>query len=367
MAEDPRALASAVDLRQPAEVATVRSWSAGPFVPADDFIPLPRMFQDRAAANPGADAVSDTERVLSYASLAARVSRLEAHLRARGIGRADRVGVCVRRTVDMVTALLAVSATGAAYLPLDPDFPAQRLEFIARDADLRCLVAGGGTTPPAVGAEIVTLEDRPDALRPHCADARSGIGHGDPVYLLYTSGSTGTPKGTVLDHGNLWNFFRGMDEAIGISATDRMLALSSISFDISAAELLWPLTRGASTVIAPERMIERLARGQDSLRHLLRRFQPTLLLTTPSFLAAVATEPGLLQSLDCLRALLIGGEVLPLGLAHRVWMGTARLPRLGVRPASCAGDCPGADPPPDGTGTRRGSNTPPHRDGPLYR
>src|SRR5439155_7142080 len=147
----------------------------------------------------------------------------------------------------------------------------------------------------------------------------------DVAYLMYTSGSTGRPKGTAVRHRNVVNFFIGMDRCIGVGPADRLLALTSISFDISVLELLWPLVRGGEVVVAPERMIDNLVPGGDrvSFAELCVRHRPTLVQATPSFFAAVASLPDALGSLGSARALLIGGEAFPAGVARQL---TSALP-----------------------------------------
>jgi amino acid adenylation domain-containing protein len=357
LAADPSAVAARAELRGPDELRAVGSWSAGPAPRADRPASLPAAFRAQVAARPDATAVCDADGTLSYRELAGRVHGLAHRLRTAGVGRGDRAGVCVPRGADLVVALLGVLAAGAAYVPLDPGFPAARLEFIASDAELRCVVAGpGAAVPTASGVPVVPVTgasgngapgdgvarvpadgasadgvpatgDRPAAAEDGPMDEPPDEPDGtDPAYVMYTSGSTGRPKGTVVEHRNLAAFLLAMDRAIGISPGERILALTSASFDISVLELLWPLARGAATVVCPERMVERLCGGADSLADLVRRFRPGLVQATPSFLAAVASRPAALGALTGLRALLVGGEALPVGLARQL---TGALP--GVR------------------------------------
>ncbi|GHJ41948.1 non-ribosomal peptide synthetase [Streptomyces sp. TS71-3] len=328
LAADPAAR-PVTDLRGAHERALLDAWN-DTAVPYDTGATVSGLIDRQIAATPEATALVDGHERLSYAELDERTARLAHHLRACGAWRGSRIGVSARRSADLVITLLAIARTGAAYVPMDPGFPADRLRYIAEDAALDCLVTGAGGPEDLAAGAVVRLDRDAQriAARP-AGPLDDGPRAGDPVYVIYTSGSTGRPKGTVLLHRNVGNFFAGMDRRIGLGAGDVVLALTSVSFDISVLELLWPLTRGATVVVGGERMIERLtpADGEDSLRDLLGRHLVTLVQATPSFLAAVAAQPEALDALRPLRALLVGGEAFPSGLAQRL---LAALPSVRV-------------------------------------
>ncbi|MFJ4870090.1 amino acid adenylation domain-containing protein [Streptomyces sp. NPDC088757] len=319
LATDPAA-PLATELRGADERALLDAWN-DTALPYDTGATVSGLIDRQIAATPQAVALVDGHEHLSYAELDERAARLAHHLRAGGAWRGSRIGVSVRRSADLVVTLLAIARTGAAYVPMDPGFPADRLRHIAEDAALDCLVteAGGPEAPAACAVVRLDRDARRIAARP-TGPLDDGPRADDPVYIIYTSGSTGRPKGTVLPHRNVGNFFAGMDQRIGLGTDDVVLALTSVSFDISVLELLWPLTRGATVIVGGERMIERLtpADGEDSLRDLLGRHPVTLVQATPSFLAAVAAQPEALDALRPLRALLVGGEAFPSGLARRL-------------------------------------------------
>ncbi|HTZ45331.1 MAG TPA: amino acid adenylation domain-containing protein, partial [Jatrophihabitans sp.] len=297
------------DLRSAGERALAGSFDG----PAVEIHPagIDSAFRQQAARTPAATAVSDAGRSLSYAELDAEVQALADRLRAAGAAPGTLFGVSLRRSATLVTALLAVLRTGAAYVPLDPGYPAGRLAFIAADAGLGVVVADAGWDA-VPGLRVVV----PDGARGTPEPAgRAGADDG-VAYVIYTSGSTGAPKGTVLTHANVANFFAGMDRAVGIGGGDTLLALTSVSFDISVLELLWPLARGGHVVVAGDRMIERL--GDDdagSLSALARRFDPTIVQATPSFYGALADYPQAAAGFTRLRSVLVGGEALPAGTA----------------------------------------------------
>ncbi|MFD9595830.1 amino acid adenylation domain-containing protein [Kitasatospora sp. NPDC059973] len=279
----------------------------------------PALFgQVRAVAldHPTRPAVSDRTTTLTFAELALAAEALGRRLVARGAGPGDRVGVMVERGVDLVVALLGVSAAGAAYVPLDPGYPAERRRTVVEDAHLALLVTDGGGREFDVPAVEVT----PRRAEPGLAEiVLPSPSPQDPAYVIHTSGSTGRPKGVVVTHANVAALFDALDTAYGSPFDDTFLAVTSVAFDIAVMELLWPLTRGGATVVSPARMVDRLdSPGDDGLPSLVRRFRPTLFQATPSLLSAIASSEEALLSLRHLRALHVGGEVLPVGLARRL-------------------------------------------------
>ena len=270
-----------------------------------------------ALAHPGRLALADLARALTYAELAMTAEALGRRLVARGTGPGDRVGVMVARGVDLVVALLGVSAAGAAYVPLDPGYPVERLRTIVADAELAVLVTDGSGPEFDVPMVHVTSSGRAGtdlaeivlpAPSPH-----------NPGYVIYTSGSTGRPKGVVVTNANVVALFDALDETYGSPFDDTFLAVTSVSFDIAIMELLWPLTRGGVSVVSPAGMINRLdSRSDGNLPSLMRRFRPTLFQSTPALLSAIASYEEALRSLRGLRVLCVGGEVFPIGLARRL-------------------------------------------------
>lgn len=208
-----------------------------------------------AAANPDKLAVAAKGLELSYAELDQQSNKLAYLLQSRGVGPDVLVGIHMHRTVDMLTSLLAILKAGGAYLPLDPDFPADRLAFMLADAKAPLLLtetALAGSLPDGDYKTIVV-----DSAEQSWTDA-DGSAPADKAtvdnlaYVIYTSGSTGKPKGVMVEHGNVVNFFTGMDQSIERGERDAWLAVTSLSFDISVLELLWTLARGFSVVLAAD-------------------------------------------------------------------------------------------------------------------
>jgi natural product biosynthesis luciferase-like monooxygenase protein len=207
---------------------------------------IDEQFRRQVSRTPDAPAATAGDRTLTYRELAQAVDRLAARLGAVGVGPGDTVAIAVPRGLDMLCAVLAVLDRGAAYLPLDPEYPAERLAFMLEDSGTTVVVGDPRQVGLADGLTIV------DPSGPHPADGGAATGeHGpaDLAYLIYTSGSTGKPKGVQLEHRNVTNFFAAMDEVVGCDQPGVWLAVTSLSFDISVLELLWTVTRGFHVVV----------------------------------------------------------------------------------------------------------------------
>lgn len=289
-----------------------------------------RLFEAQVDRTPDVVALAFQGTSLSYRELDRRANQMAWHLRALGVGPEAPVGLCLTRSPDMVVALLGILKAGAAYLPLDPSYPLERLTFMVQDARPSVIVADspalashdGGPTVLRLDAggdrEAIARQpsDRPDA--PVAAD--------DLAYVIYTSGSTGRPKGVMLEHRNVANLFVGMDAWVG-TGPGVWLALTSLSFDISVVELLWTLARGFTVVLHPGvGAAAPLAAGEggvgtgadgsaDSVAEQIVRYGVTHVQCTPSLARMLAQDPESLRALHSLRTLLVGGEALAPDLA----------------------------------------------------
>ncbi|HEU4559698.1 MAG TPA: amino acid adenylation domain-containing protein, partial [Longimicrobium sp.] len=280
------------------------------------------LFEVQAARTPGAVALRFEDESLTYAELNARANRLAHHLAGLGAGPEARVGICVDRSAEMVVAMLAVLKSGAAYLPLDPSYPADRLAYMLEDSGAPLLVTQGSLRGllPADGVRIVSVDEDAAVIAANSADApRTPVDAANAAYVIYTSGSTGRPKGVQVTHRNVVSFFAGMDERVGGSAAGTWLAVTRISFDIHVLELLWTLARGFSVVVQPE---PDRAQGGESIAEQIRRHAVTHLQCTPSLATMLIAESGI-GALSGLERILLGGEALPSELAAQI---TAVLP-----------------------------------------
>ncbi|HEY0481661.1 MAG TPA: amino acid adenylation domain-containing protein [Kofleriaceae bacterium] len=261
--------------------------------------------------------------ILTYGQLARRATSIAGALRARGVGRGDRAGLLVERDLDLLPAILGTLAAGAAYVPLDPAFPAERLRFMVEDAQLAAIVTAGALAASAaavIGAvPAVLLDDVAGATEPAppvAAPAPSGTA-ADAAYVIYTSGSTGKPKGVCVPHRAVVNFLTSIAREPGMTERDVVLAVTTLSFDIAVLELLLPLAVGAEIVLATRDE----ATDGSVLGGLLDQHRATVLQATPATWrmlietgwrgAAGATGA---TGATGLRAL-CGGEALPRDLA----------------------------------------------------
>ncbi|MFJ2766914.1 non-ribosomal peptide synthase/polyketide synthase [Streptomyces sp. NPDC087300] len=257
---------------------------------------VPELVDAQARRTPDAVAVVFDDVELTYAELAARSDRLARALVARGAGPERLVALRLPRSAELVVAMLAVLKTGAAYLPIDPEYPEERIRFMLDDA--RPVVV---MDSPAPDGEVGTGEGGaagPDAVRRHALH---------PAYVIYTSGSTGRPKGVTVSGRALLNLVVDMRNRLGLGAGDTFLAVTTTGFDIAGLELFVPLVSGARVVVAPRGTV----RDPQALGALLTRSGTTVMQATPSlWRALVATD----VRLDGVRVL-VGGEALPQDLA----------------------------------------------------
>jgi len=275
------------------------------------------LFSTQAARTPLRVAVEHGGHKLSYGALDASANRLAQVLRTRGVRRGQRVGLCVERGADMLAAMLAILKAGAAYVPLDPGYPRERLRFMAQDADLAALVSTAELASPfSVPRERLVLLDSDAAsiaaaqASPLEVDANSANPE-DAAYVIYTSGSTGAPKGVVVPHRAVVNFLTSMARKPGLTADDVLVAVTTLSFDIAVLELQLPLTLGATVVIARR---DEVSDGY-ALKRLLESHRASVMQGTPT------TWHLLLESGWRGRAgfkVLVGGEPLQKDLADRL-------------------------------------------------
>jgi amino acid adenylation domain-containing protein/non-ribosomal peptide synthase protein (TIGR01720 family) len=246
------------------------------------------LFQARAARTPDAPAVVHGTESLTYGELNARANRLAHHLLALGVGPETRVGIGVERGTGMVAAILAVLKAGGAYVPLDPAYPAERLAFTLRDADVAVVVTQESlrpVLPVPEGVRVVSVDAEREAIAarpvddPHTRATPRSL-----AYLIYTSGSTGVPKGVAIEHGStvaLLSWASGIHTAEELSG---VLLATSICFDLSVYELFLPLVRGGRVIVVENALALPAAPAAGEVR---------LINTVPSAIAALLRNGGI--------------------------------------------------------------------------
>ena len=325
IAADPSKPIGQLPLMDVATRARVERLGAGPALDlrATSVAALVRGAMTRA---PDDVAIDTGRRQIRFAELDADVNRLAHHLKARGVAPAMRVAVCLPPSVSLVVSLLAIEALGAVYVPLDPAHPAARLRAIVADAGARLLVSTRALRE-RLGAVPVDVVD-PDADAAAIAAAAptppdDTIGADALAYIAYTSGSTGAPKGVMVEQRSLVNYLGWIVDALPLARGDRVLVKTSIGFDASLEEMLYPLVAGATLVIpeAHEHVIGDLA-------GIVARQRITVLQVVPSLLAAWLEHAQPAQTAS-VRLVLCGAEALtPALLARASERLTARIVNL---------------------------------------
>ncbi|GAA4563120.1 non-ribosomal peptide synthetase [Planotetraspora kaengkrachanensis] len=268
-------------------------------------VPVLERFAAQVARTPTAVAVACAGVELTYAELDARSRRIAALLAGTGL-RGGLVAVCLRRSADMIAALFAVWRAGAAYLPIDPEHPRNRIALVLDDSRAARVLTDRELSPLFPEDRVLLVEDAADREEAD-ADAQEPADPEQAAYVLYTSGSTGRPKGVAVPHRALARFLDAMTAILGEQEDRTWLALTSLSFDISALEIFLPLTRGGRVEIAPDHLL----RDGPALTRLIGAAGVTNVQATPSGWRML-TGAGLRDTrLDAL----VGGEALPLPLA----------------------------------------------------
>jgi amino acid adenylation domain-containing protein len=280
--------------------------------------PLPEVtvaerFERQVAAGPGDTAVVCGGERLTYAALDAAADELARHLASIDVGRGDVVAICVERSAAMIAAVLGVWKAGAAYLPLDPDHPPERLAFVLDDAGVSAVVTTTGTASrvPPTEARIVALDALPaspagDPVAPQLDDA---------AYVIYTSGSTGAPKGVVVDHRALAARALAFEEEYGLTSDDVVAQFASLTFDVSVEEIVPTLLVGATLVVrdaawTPDDLERAVAGAGVSVLDLPAQYWQELV--------RVGDERGDLGAFASVRLVIVGGDVVSADAA-RTW------------------------------------------------
>jgi len=276
-------------------------------------VTLTELIHQQVAITPNNIALEFHNSKTTYAELDKKVNQLAHYLKAQGVQSGDFIAVSFPRSPELLYTLLAIVQCGAAYLPLDPEYPKERLEFMLKDSNAKVLI-----TSKIVAASLPTwphtlfIEEAMSVLDQYATSPlTTTVTPDDAVYLLYTSGSTGNPKGVPITHKNLVNFLCSMALEPGIHENDRVLSITTISFDIAGLELYLPLIKGATLLLADQET----ARDGRLLLELVKKENISFLQATPTTWLMLL-DSGWSSPLP-IKAL-CGGEAMPADLAKEL-------------------------------------------------
>ncbi|WAM30052.1 non-ribosomal peptide synthetase [Myxococcus sp. NMCA1] len=269
--------------------------------------PIHVLFSEQAARTPDAMALISGESVVTYAELDRRSNQLAHHLRAYGVSRGTRVGLCLERSPDMVVGLLAILKVGGAYVPIDHNYPAERISLLLQEAGVSVFVTQESLADelPSSGGLMVCVDTDADviAAMPHDAPPSVAVGGDDLAYVMFTSGSTGRPKGVCIPHRAVSRLVLA-NPFIHFGPDEVFLQLAPVAFDASTLELWGALLHGARLVLAPPH-----TPSLDELAALLTHHRVSTLWLTAALFEQMVLHQG--NALAGVRQVLAGGDVLP--------------------------------------------------------
>ncbi len=272
---------------------------------------LRTLFEQQAESRPEVIAVIYEQEAISYGELNKRANQLSHHLISLGVRPEHRVAVCVDRSAEMVVALLGVLKAGAAYVPVDPTYPRQRIAYMLEDSGAEVVVTQSAVAGslPEHNAAVVSIDEDWSQIAAHRADNPAvDVSSDNLAYVIYTSGSTGLPKGVQVAHRCVVNFLNSMRQQPGLTPTDLLMAITTLSFDIAGLELYLPLTTGATVEVVSRQV----ATDAEALKQKLATAGATVMQATPSMWRMLMSSgwggsPHL--------KVMCGGEALPKELA----------------------------------------------------
>ncbi|NUL01705.1 amino acid adenylation domain-containing protein [Streptomyces lunaelactis] len=311
LVEDPQVKVAQVDVLEPAERDRLLVGLNDTAAPTPE-LTIPALFEHQVAKAPDALAVECEGTSWTYRELDARANRLARELISRGAGPESVVGLALPRSADLVVAMLGILKSGAGYLPIDPKYPSHRLEFILSEARPALILTDAATVDvlphndvPRLFLDDVDLEGAEGGAALGDGDRRAPLRPQHLAYLMYTSGSTGTPKGVVITHGTVVNGVTQLASRVGAGAGSRMLASTSINFDVSVFEIFTALSVGGSVEVVRDALVLGERDGWSG----------SVISTVPSVFAELIDRLG-----DRIGAetLVFAGEALPASLVHKI-------------------------------------------------
>jgi amino acid adenylation domain-containing protein len=277
------------------------------------------LFKTQALLNPNKIAVSHNNAKLTFHELDRRSSAMARYLLSNGVTKGCIVGIALDRSLELLVSLLAVFKAGAAYVPLDPEYPNQRLEYMLSDSEATVMLTNYKyRNELKTSSSIVILEEVWPKLDNDDTTFPINIIAEDLAYVLYTSGSTGQPKGVMIEHGNLFNLIQSIQKLPGLNSDDKLLSLTTMSFDISVLEFFLLLTVGTTLYLADADF----AKDGEAILNFIKKEDISFMQATPSTYKMMLAAGW---DTSCNIKLICCGEQLPKDLAHKILSKCARL------------------------------------------
>ena len=274
---------------------------------------LHNIFESQAREHPQRIALQYADQTMTYGALDAQANRLAAYLQAKGIA-SGFVGILLPRSMDIYAAMLGILKAGAAYVPIDPSYPADRIEYTLNDCGASALItnselAAQMSSLPCDAICLDKVSEEIDHTSSESVTTDEHIAPDRPAYMIYTSGTTGRPKGVVVEHRNVCGFIRAEGKAFGVGPDDRVYQGFSTAFDASVEEIWLAFRAGATLVVGSEEMVH----AGPALAHILADAGVTVLSCVPTLLSMMD------EDIPTVRLLILGGEQCPKGLVDRWW------------------------------------------------
>ncbi|PGV54250.1 non-ribosomal peptide synthetase [Bacillus cereus] len=269
------------------------------------------LFEEQVLKTPDQIAVVCNDQSLTYRELNKKAHQLASILQSKGVSKESIIGVMVDRSLEMIIGMMGILKSGAAYLPIDPHYPSERIEYMLQDSQAKCLLSKRTEVElPQFAGEMLYLDEEHHFQGEECNLVRESDPN-DLAYVIYTSGSTGNPKGVMVEQKSLVHFLSVMRDKV--KDNQSFLFLASISFDISLLEICLPLTQGSKVVIATEDQF-----ATKELAHLVKEHKVDLWESTPSRMEVILSDPEGANFLKDLKSILLAGEAFSIDLVGKI-------------------------------------------------
>ena len=271
---------------------------------------ISELFEEQVYKTPDAIAVVFEDKKLTYKELNEKANSLAYYLRNLGISRNDIVGIMVNRSLEMIVSILGVLKSGACYIPIDPDYPQDRIEYMLNNSNSKFLLTFESLVDKVSFENKIFVELSNELFNKNKTNLENINSPKDLAYIIYTSGSTGEPKGVMLMHQNIINFVYSIMNKICFNELDTIISVTTISFDIFVLESILPLLNGLKIVVAPENAQTDVV----EFNKICLKNSVTIIQTTPSRLQAFLLDNDNLEFVKNLKHVLVGGEPFPSSL-----------------------------------------------------